>query len=51
VTEGPLEAVSNELGPVDRDEPGPTAPADEPPPEPTPERAHPDDGDEGVDDR
>jgi hypothetical protein len=51
VAEGPQEAVRNELGPVDRDEPGPAGPADEPSPEPTPERAQPGAADEGVDDR
>jgi zinc protease len=57
VAEGPVDAVKNELGPVDRDEPGPAGPAEEPLPEPTPERAHPDGlaqpgaADEGVDDR
>jgi zinc protease len=50
VAEGPIEGVENELGPVDRDEPGPTGPADEPPSEPAPERVH-EAASEGLDDR
>jgi predicted Zn-dependent peptidase len=51
VAKGPGEAVKNELGPVDRDEPGPAGPADEPLPEPAPERADQGAADEGVDGR
>jgi zinc protease len=51
VAEGPVEAVKNELGPVDRDEPGPTGPADEPAPDAAPEPVHQADAAEGLDDR
>jgi zinc protease len=48
-TEGPVEGVQDDLGPVDRDEPGPTGPADEPATEPAP-AAHPGAAAEGIDD-
>jgi hypothetical protein len=51
VTEGPLRGVDKELGPVDRDEPGPTSPADEPAPEGLPDPAEDPAAREGVDDR
>jgi zinc protease len=51
VTEGPLRGVDNELGPVDKDEPGPTSPADEPVPEGLPDPAENPAAGEGVDDR
>ena len=51
MTEGPLKGVEDELGPVDKDEPGPTSPADEPAPEGLPNPAEDPAAAEGVDDR
>jgi zinc protease len=51
VAEGPLRGVDAELGPVDKDEPGPTGPADEPAPEGLPDPAEDPTATEGADDR